>query len=234
MSASILPVIVLIGIVFLNPSNDHASKPKAINQKPNVKSLKKDSQSQHIKSPRQKEKANDLPVKSVELEGSSMNDAKEYRSIFEFITNRFKKVSTSDAEKIAKYLVKYGKEHGIDPKFAAAVIARESAFNKQAESKTGAKGLGQIKDFNFPDLNINDPYDIRQNVSGTTNYLKKMLNYWKVHSKKTSLALASYYKGPNAVRRMKGDVDTETENYVKDIMKYYDDIKRVRVKYGQL
>ena len=112
------------------------------------------------------------PVGMVERKKSDQD------TIFSYITSKYKKVSVEDAKKIAKNLVDYGKKYNLDPKFAAAVIARESGFKKDAVSVTGAKGLGQIKDFNYKDLKIKDPFNINQNVDGTIQYLKKMIKKW--------------------------------------------------------
>ena len=159
------------------------------------------------------------------------NSQKEYQTIYNYIRSKYKQISSKDAQKISKYLVKYGKENNVDPKFAAALIARESAFNKKAISSTGAKGLGQIKEFNFKSLNINDPYDIQQNVSGTVGYLKHLVGKWKGHSEAASLTLASYYEGPNAMKAKKGRLEGNTKTYVSDILKKYEDIKKVRKNY---
>ena len=137
---------------------------------------------------------------------------------------KYKKVSDDDANLIAKYLVKYGSEHDVDPKLTAALMARESAFNKEAVSSTGAKGLGQIKNFNFKTLQIEDPFDIQQNTYGTTKYMKYLMSSWQTNSEKVSLALASYFKGINAVKRQNGDLDPKTQGYVQDILKNYDEM----------
>jgi len=188
----------------------------------------------------------------------NLDDNSEYETIMSYISTKYKKVSDEDAQEIAKSLVVYGKEHNMDPKLAAAVIARESSFNKKAVSSTGAKGLGQIKDFNFSTLNINNPYDIKQNIGGTTQYLKKMLSKWdermspkqstknsqtvsvalpetekkdprivpQSESEKIKLALASYYKGFTNVN--KTGVDEKTEEYVRDIIKNYNDLQTIQ------
>ncbi len=162
---------------------------------------------------------------------------KDESAIFKYITTKFKKVSQDDAKKISKNLVDYGKKYNLDPKFVAAVIARESGFRKDAVSVTGAKGLGQIKDFNYKALKIRDPFKIEENVSGTAQYLKKMIRKWKEKPMNTTLneqkkatlkqddiklALASYYKGFTAVN--KEGVDTKTQKYVDDIIDYYNEI----------
>ena len=170
-------------------------------------------------------------VPSLNVENLAIDSEKEYRTLLKFITSRYRHVSQRDAELISSYLVSYGKKHNIDPKFAAAVIARESSFNRKAVSKTGAKGLGQIKDFNHKALKIQDPFDIKQNVNGTISYLKKMIGRWRSNSKKVNLALASYYKGPNAIRRLNGQLDDETTRYVNDILAYYQEIKSLRNRF---
>lgn len=222
MGLSVVPLLGLVFIIVFNPSPQ-------------------DSNSANVSSPRGaatqvaqsgSSAAQSKPASPTVLLGEhTLNEEKEYRAIFEYITKTYKNVETRDAEKISKYLVAYGKEHNIDPKFAAAVIARESGFNRKAISSTGAKGLGQIKDFNFKSLEINDPYDIKQNISGTTNYLKRMVGRWKETSESTHLALASYYKGPNAIKRAGGKYDSKTAGYVNDILKNYDEIKSVRARY---
>ena len=152
MSLSIIPAIFFVTLMVLSSFDKLAEEPK----KPlwsTKKTMKK-------------------PVGMVERKKSDQD------TIFSYITSKYKKVSVEDAKKIAKNLVDYGKKYNLDPKFAAAVIARESGFKKDAVSVTGAKGLGQIKDFNYKDLKIKDPFNINQNVDGTIQYLKKMIKKW--------------------------------------------------------
>lgn len=167
---------------------------------------------------------------NLDLEYKNYNPGKEYGTILNFIQSRYINISDDDADLIASYLVDYGKKHNIDPKFVAAVIARESSFNKKAVSRTGAKGLGQIKDFNFKALEINDPFNIGQNVEGTIKYLKELQTNWKGNSNSARLALASYYKGPTAIRNAKGKYDGDTKNYVEDIITYYKEIVELHKK----
>ena len=58
------------------------------------------------------------------------NYDQDYQTISSYIKKKFKKVSDEDVDKISTKLVEYGKEHDLDPKFAAALIARELAFQK--------------------------------------------------------------------------------------------------------
>lgn len=179
--------------------------------------------------------------KATVIQNGSQNAESDYRAILSFIKNKYRQIKEEDAQNISKYLVEYGEKNKVDPKFAAAVIARESSFNKEAVSKTGAKGLGQIKDFNFDMLSIKDPFSIQENVSGLTQYLRKMLDKWQSQIdngpqsinhpvqpasqlEKVRLSLASYYKGFTAVNKDGGTFDEKTKGYVDDILVYYDEI----------
>jgi hypothetical protein len=229
-SLSLIPAIVLLVIVLM-------SNPAHVDDK---QSQKKHSLSQRI------EKVED-PYMSIE---SPSFDNFDYQAILSYIKTKFSTIGEDDAADISKNLVDFGNEYDLDPKFAAAVIARESAFKKEAVSSTGAKGLGQIKDFNYPSLGISDPFNITENVRGTTKYLKEMLSNWQKtkenHTKKETepeaksyesmgqvekvkLALASYYKGFTAVKNENGELDSKTEGYVGDILGFYDEIESIRI-----
>ncbi len=157
----------------------------------------------------------------MEIDYPNADEDGDYRCIYAFITTRYPKLDPQDATQITTSLVESGKTHQIDPKFTAALIARESGFNKQAVSSAGAMGLGQIKPVNFPTLNIRNPFDVKENVSGTTQYVKTLMGYWKDQSAKVALTLASYFKGPTAVSNEMGRLDDKTQAYVKDILGTY-------------
>lgn len=219
MSLTLAPVVALIVLTLLSPSHKASENDKKISRQSAV------------------------DKKAIVIQKASNNNEKDYGAILAFIQKKYRHIKQEDAKQISKYLVEYGNLHQVDPKFAAAVIARESSFNKKAISRTGAKGLGQIKDFNFNMLKIKDPFNIQQNVGGTTQYLRKMLNKWqdqidkgpqsKNHPvqpesqiQKVRLALASYYKGFTNVNKDGGKLDQKTKGYVDDIFAYYDAIMK--------
>ncbi|RAP33216.1 hypothetical protein DID75_02800 [Candidatus Marinamargulisbacteria bacterium SCGC AG-410-N11] len=176
---------------------------------------------------------------------SSFSDSQkvDYNLIKSYIKDRYRKIKDQDITQISAYLVKFGNEMGIDPKITAALVARESSFNKEAVSVTGAKGLGQIKDFNFKALDISNPFDIKENIKGTTQYLTFLMDKWKKknqketqvsannglkvlsESEKLKLSLASYFKGFTNVVKSQGTPDLKTTGYVNDILKYYEELK---------
>ena len=158
---------------------------------------------------------------SKEKKHTDMRGNYEVIQIIRFIKRTNWRLHKSEAKKIAMALVKYGHEADVDPRLAAALIARESSFNRMAVSSTGAKGLGQIKEFNFKSLNISDPYNIDQNVRGTVYYLKEMLNGWESHDDQKALALGSYFRGINHIRRQNGQLDPHAQRYVDKILYQY-------------
>lgn len=137
-----------------------------------------------------------------------------------YILNFQKKTSMWDANLMALSMVKYGEKYNVNPKLIAALVCRESAYNPFAVSSSGAIGLGQLLPSTAQSLNVTNPYDIDQNLMGTTRYVRLMLDRWDGNSQQVPLALASYAEGYGAVTRNGGYKDS-TRRYIKDIIKYY-------------
>lgn len=174
----------------------------------------------------------DPTVLVAQVESRPVDKQGDFNSIYSYIKQKYSKVSDDDAREISQSLVDSGEALSIDPKFVAALIERESGFRKDAVSSTGARGLGQIKDFNFKDLNIENPEDIRQNVNGTAAHIKNMLSRWSDRSGRVSLALASYFRGYTAVKSL-DKFDPKTEQYVGDIIKNYNYITLHKTQMSQ-
>ncbi len=164
----------------------------------------------------QEPKKMNASIKKIRSSKSNKN------KIESFIKQQNPEIAEKDVDEIAFWIDEYSSKEGIDPMLVAALIDRESSFKKKAVSKTGAKGLGQIKDFNFQSLDIDDPYDVKQNVRGTVKYLKHLKDVWKDSKESTRLALASYYQGPNATRKKKNRIPKQVSNYVDDILDRYE------------
>lgn len=151
---------------------------------------------------------------------SELGESFESR-IQEFIlTFTKKRVTPWDANLMASSITKYGKQYNVNPKLVTALICRESSFNPFAVSSSGAMGLGQLLPSTAKSLDVTNPFDIDQNILGTTRYVRLMLERWDGHPQQIPLALASYAEGYNAVTR-NGGYSNQTRQYIQDIIKFY-------------
>ena len=106
-----------------------------------------------------------------------------------------------------------------------ALIHVESYFNPYAVSKKGALGLMQIMPENLETLNIDHPFDPRENVMGGASYLKNML---KRFDGKLELALAAYNAGPTVVEKYSAVPPfRETQEYVQRVLKQFKQYKDI-------
>jgi len=114
----------------------------------------------------------------------------------------------------------YGKQHGVDPYLIFCLMSQESKFSKGAISPKGAQGLMQLMPGTAARYGVTNPYDVAQNISGGTRYLKDLL---KMFNGRVDLALAGYNAGENAVIKYGYSIPPydETRNYVKLIIKRY-------------
>jgi soluble lytic murein transglycosylase len=109
--------------------------------------------------------------------------------------------------------------HGVSFSLLKALIKTESNFNPRAVSSAGARGLMQLMPENIKTLKIKNPFDPRENIMGGTQYLKQLIDRF---NGKLSLALAAYNAGPGIVEKYQQVPPfKETENFVKQVMKYY-------------
>lgn len=111
-------------------------------------------------------------------------------------------------------------QYGVDSLLVKAIIKAESDFNPKAVSKKGAMGLMQIMPQNFQNLQIQNPFDPKENIMGGTRYFKYLYDRF---DGKLALSLAAYNAGPTAVDNYNQTIPPykETEQYVERVLRYY-------------
>jgi soluble lytic murein transglycosylase-like protein len=108
-------------------------------------------------------------------------------------------------------------EHGVDPFLIKAIIKAESNFDPTAVSPKGAQGLMQLMPATARDLQVTDPFDPQENISGGAKYLRFLLDSygWDV-----VLSLAAYNAGPGNVKNTIPKIP-ETRIYITKVLDNY-------------
>jgi soluble lytic murein transglycosylase-like protein len=108
------------------------------------------------------------------------------------------------------------RSEGVDPDAFVALVSAESAFDPNAISPKGARGLAQLmlgtaSDLGIPADKIDDP---TFNLRGGARYLKMQLDTFG----SLPLALAAYNAGPGRAAKPASSWPRETKGYVTKIL----------------
>jgi soluble lytic murein transglycosylase-like protein len=129
--------------------------------------------------------------------------------------------SASTLERIASYeniIQEAAAKHGVDSTMLKAVIAAESAGNKNAVSPRDAKGLMQLTDSTAADMGVTNVWNPRENIQGGARYLQSLKQRFPGD---TTSVIASYNAGPARVEKHGGVPPIpETQAYVRRVMNY--------------
>jgi soluble lytic murein transglycosylase len=129
-------------------------------------------------------------------------------------------------DKYDELITTASERYGVDSRLVKAIIKAESDFNPRAVSKKGAMGLMQIMPENFQHLDIQNPFDPKENIMGGTRYFKYLYDRFEG---KLTLSLAAYNAGPTTVDNYNKTIPPyrETEQYVRRVLRYYRNYKRL-------
>ena len=141
------------------------------------------------------------------------------RGLRNSVTQRLNGQTTGNA-RINEIIVAAATRHGVEPLLLYSVMHQESAFNSQAVSPKGARGLMQLMPATAARFGVKNIFDPEQNIHGAAQYLRFLLD---IFDGDVSLALAGYNAGEGAVKKYGYAVPPyrETINYVRKIKRRY-------------
>ena len=144
---------------------------------------------------------------------------KNSRTKTKVVTNRPVTRSTRDStpQTINTFIQTAAIEHGVDPLLIKAIIKAESNFDPDAVSPKGAQGLMQLMPATAKDLQVDDPFDPQENITGGTKYLRSLLDSFDGD---VALSLAAFNAGPGKVKGAIPNIP-ETRIYIAKVLDNY-------------
>lgn len=107
------------------------------------------------------------------------------------------------------------REHGVSRHLIRAIIETESEFDSLAVSSRGACGLMQLMPATVRRFGVVDCFDVRENVTAGTRFLKGLLVRYQGS---IALSVAAYNAGEGAVARHRGIPPyRQTQAYVRRV-----------------
>jgi hypothetical protein len=158
-----------------------------------------------------------VPAGAEQLTGSETTYAAVLRSINP-------KLPADKARAYARSVMADAWRTHLDPRFIMSIVTVESAWRANAVSRVGARGLGQLMPGTAQTLGVN-PRSPYENLRGTSEYLKSLLNHFAGRPNAVTLAIAGYNAGPKAVERYHGIPPyAETQNYVVRVLHVWNEL----------
>lgn len=124
-----------------------------------------------------------------------------------------------DPQELRRLAIEAARRHDLDPELVLAVVGVESAFQPDAVSPKGARGLMQLMPRTALALGVRDAFDPQDNLDGGTRHLSELLALYEGDLRR---ALAAYNAGAGAVARHGGlPPYRETRDYVRKVLERY-------------
>lgn len=118
--------------------------------------------------------------------------------------------------------------YGVSVNLLTSIARVESNFRSDAISSAGAVGIMQLMPATAASLGVTNSYDARENIMGGAKLISQLLSKYNGN---TSLALAAYNAGSGNVEKYGGIPPfTETQNYVKKVLSYFNSESRSELK----
>ncbi|HIE09582.1 MAG TPA: lytic transglycosylase domain-containing protein [Armatimonadetes bacterium] len=149
-----------------------------------------------------------------------------FKVVLEEVEARNPRLSPCVRVQIARALLDAAERHSVPPLLLCALVSKESGFNPNAFSPSGAIGLGQLKPGTARLLGVDDPWDIRKNLLATAEYLRWMLDEFEGRKEWVSLALAAYHLGLRGARREGALERPEVRKYVRAVLSNWGRLRR--------
>jgi soluble lytic murein transglycosylase-like protein len=111
-------------------------------------------------------------------------------------------------------------QHDLHPDLLAAMVRVESNFDATAVSRRGAQGLLQLMPETARKLEVEDPFDPRQNLEAGARLMRVLIDRYKGD---IVFALAAYNAGEEAVKKHDGIPPfEETRLYVDRVLTHFE------------
>ena len=122
--------------------------------------------------------------------------------------------------KILPHLKAAAGKYNVSTDLVKAIIHAESYYNPVAVSRAGAVGLMQLMPATAKRYGVADRRDVKQNIDGGVKYFSELMHMF---DNNTTLALAAYNAGENAVKRYGNKIPPyrETQHYVTKVLRLY-------------
>ena len=128
--------------------------------------------------------------------------------------------SSSTSTDLDAYFEEAAATYNVDVNLLKAIARAESNYNPNATSSAGAMGVMQLMPSTAKSLGITDAYNTHDNIMGGAKVISQHLARYNGD---VSLALAAYNAGSGNVEKYGGIPPfTETQNYVKKVLAYYE------------
>ncbi|MFM7469132.1 MAG: lytic transglycosylase domain-containing protein [Vampirovibrionales bacterium] len=138
----------------------------------------------------------DMPMRDIHVVKSPFFHRSPEHALQLFIRHVNPKLTPLERQQLAQHILNNSSQFQVDYRLIASIVATESSFRSNALSVTGAMGLGQLKSQTATWLGVKEPFQVQDNLQGTTRYLQYLLT--RFHAE-LDPALASYFEGPTKV-----------------------------------